>query len=124
MNFNTLSGAIPAELGWIKKLTFLALSMNRFTGAIPVSLFILTDRDGSNAAKVPSDYWSYTWSAIFFFALQRLLSPDGILNQEPTVQYKLGEVKASGFLIQQLVLVLQNGLFHFPCSSLLSIIEN
>ncbi|KAB5541490.1 hypothetical protein DKX38_014464 [Salix brachista] len=33
--------------------------------------------------------------ARFFFALQRLLSPKGIPNQEPPVQYKLGEVKAS-----------------------------
>ncbi|KAB5573040.1 hypothetical protein DKX38_000234 [Salix brachista] len=74
MNFNTLSGAIPAELGWIKKLTVLALSMNRFTGAIPVFLFILTEPRRLELAfnnftcKIPKEFGALTKLEILYFA--------------------------------------------------------
>ncbi|KAG5247825.1 MATE efflux family protein [Salix suchowensis] len=37
---------------------------------------------------------AFQW-ARFFLALQRLLSPEGILNSEPAVQFKPEEVKAA-----------------------------
>ncbi|KAJ6692765.1 PROTEIN DETOXIFICATION [Salix purpurea] len=59
------------------------------TGAI---LGLLVASIGASIPRLLRFAFTSVLNARFFFALQRLLSPNGIPNQEPPVQYKLGEL--------------------------------
>jgi Leucine-rich repeat (LRR) protein len=90
---NSVEGSIPAEFGLLSKLTFLALSYNKFTGMLPAEIGNLMDLGtlavgGNQLTGVLPPEWSRLVNLTFFSA--EINSFSGCIPSEWASMTKLG----------------------------------